>query len=191
MFLSCLTCWPCYLVYISRAYSYRGIRLKKYPIPGYLTVIIFQGSLVFFLVMHGCSSSKTLEIPVIGLITAALLVGGFYPLTQIYQHEADKHDGVKTLSYILGYRGTFYFTAIVYLLFMAALGVYLTLNLEFNYFLMIQLILIPVLVYFLWWFLQVYKNTLNANFTNTMRMNIIGSVFTNAAFIYLFIMENS
>src|SRR5688572_1423936 len=45
----------CIVTYIaaSRAYSYRGIRLKKYPIVGYLTVVIFQGSLTFFMVYHG------------------------------------------------------------------------------------------------------------------------------------------
>ncbi|TAG12463.1 MAG: prenyltransferase, partial [Sphingobacteriia bacterium] len=37
------------LVYIifSRLYSYRGVRLKKYPIIGYLTVVLNQGLLVF------------------------------------------------------------------------------------------------------------------------------------------------
>jgi 1,4-dihydroxy-2-naphthoate octaprenyltransferase len=37
----------------SRAYSYRGIRLKKYPFAGWLTVITCQGALVFFLVYQG------------------------------------------------------------------------------------------------------------------------------------------
>src|SRR5579871_5412043 len=37
----------------SRAYSYRGIRLKKYPFIGWLTVISCQGALVFFLVYYG------------------------------------------------------------------------------------------------------------------------------------------
>ncbi|MEO6639106.1 MAG: hypothetical protein ABIN25_12575 [Ginsengibacter sp.] len=38
------------LLYIlaSRAYSYRKVRLKKYPVIGYLTVIIFQGAVTFF-----------------------------------------------------------------------------------------------------------------------------------------------
>ena len=31
----------------SRAYSYRGIRLKKYPLAGYLTVVVFQGAVTF------------------------------------------------------------------------------------------------------------------------------------------------
>lgn len=173
----------------SRAYSYRKIRLKKYPVLGYLTVIIFQGAVVFFLVMHGSSGDKTLNVPLIGMVAAALLVGGFYPLTQIYQHMEDKADAVITLSYKLGYRGTFLFTGIVYAMAMAVLGYYLALNLIFDQFLVIQVFLFPVLVYFLWWFNKVYKNTNEANFKNTMRMNLVGSVFTNAAFIYLFLIE--
>ena len=173
----------------SRAYSYRGIRLKKYPVTGYLTVVVFQGGLLFFLVMHGASAAKTLDVPFIGMVAASLLVGGFYPLTQIYQHMQDKKDGVTTLSYILGYRGTFVFTAIVYGLAMIALGFYLALNQDHNHFFIIQIFLLPILVYFFYWFYRVYHNPMEANFKNTMRMNIIASVFTNAAFIFLFLIE--
>jgi len=173
----------------SRAYSYRGIRLKKYPVPGYLTVIIFQGALVFFLVMHGCSSDMTLQVPAIGMIAASLLVGGFYPLTQIYQHMQDKEDGVTTLSYKLGYRGTFVFTAIIYVLAMISLGSLLAMNLELGKFFIIQIFFAPVLVYFFWWFYKVYRNESAADFKNTMRMNMLASVCTNAAFIYLFLIE--
>ena len=35
----------------SRAYSYRGIRLKKYPVTGFLTVIIFQGAIHFIILI--------------------------------------------------------------------------------------------------------------------------------------------
>jgi len=100
----------------SRAYSYRKIRLKKYPITGYLTVVIFQGAVTFFLVYHGADSNQTTHVPVISIIASSLLIGGFYPLTQIYQHEEDVNDGVKTISYKLGYTGTFIFTGIVYVL---------------------------------------------------------------------------
>ncbi len=179
------------LLYIlaSRVYSYRGIRLKQYPVIGYLTVIIFQGALVFFAVMHGSSAGKTLQVPLIGMVAAALLVGGFYPLTQIYQHMEDRADGVTTISYKLGYRGTFIFTAIVYMFAMISLGIYLALNLQLDHFFIIQLFLLPVLAYFFWWFYRVYHNTNEANFKNTMRMNLIASFFTNAAFIFLFLIE--
>lgn len=181
------------LAYIaaSRAYSYRGIRLKKYPVTGYLTVIIFQGAVTFFLAMHGSSEDKTLDIPVIGMIAASLLIGGFYPLTQIYQHEQDKADGVTTISSLLGYRGTFVFTAIIYTLAMATLGIYMASNLEFSRFLQLQIFFVPVLVYFFRWFYEVYRNTGAADFKNTMRMNILASLCTNAAFIFLCIIKNT
>jgi 1,4-dihydroxy-2-naphthoate octaprenyltransferase len=175
----------------SRCYSYRGIRLKKYPVIGYLTVIIFQGGLVFFLVMHGSSVGKILDVPPIGMIAASLLIGGFYPLTQIYQHMQDKEDGVTTLSYKLGYRGTFIFTAIIYALAMLSLGIYMSLNLEMEKFFLLQIFFVPVLVYFFWWFYKVHKDVSEANFKNTMRMNLLASVFTNAAFIFLFIIEKA
>ncbi len=76
------------LLYIlaSKAYSYRKIRLKKYPVAGFLLVIACQGSLTFYLVMIGSSQFDQL-VPVTGIIGSALLVGSFYPLTQIYQHK--------------------------------------------------------------------------------------------------------
>src|SRR4051812_13980718 len=52
-------------VYIvaSRAYSARSVRLKKYPIAGFLTVIICQGALVFFMVYHGSHSLLSVQVP--------------------------------------------------------------------------------------------------------------------------------
>ncbi len=181
------------LLYIlaSRAYSYRGIRLKKYPVIGYLTVIFFQGAVTFFLVMHGCSADKTLEVPISGIIAASLLIGGFYPLTQIYQHEQDKEDGVTTLSMLLGYKGTFVFTAVVYFFAVAALGYQLISNLQQNSFFIIQIFFIPVLVYFVWWFKKVAANNSGANFVYTMRMNVLASICTNTAFIVLLLIEKT
>lgn len=173
----------------SRAYSYRGIRLKQYPVIGFITVIIFQGAVTFFLVMHGSSSNKTLAVPMLPLIAASLLVGGFYPLTQIYQHKQDAADGVQTLSLMLGYTGTFIFTGIIYFFAVLTLGFYLISTQQLNSFLIIQLFFLPVLVYFFWWFRQVSIKHTAANFVNTMRMTILASVCTNAAFITLFLIE--
>lgn len=175
------------LAYIlaSRAYSSRGIRLKKYPVVGYLTVIIFQGGVTFFLVYHGAGVEKGLDAPVLGMIVSSLLIGGFYPLTQIYQHEADKRDKVITLSYILGYRGTFIFTALVYILAMITLFFYFNSTNEVNKFYIIATTMLPILVYFLIWAIQVWKDTSAADYSHTMRMNIIASACTNIAFIII------
>ncbi len=173
----------------SRAYSYRGIRLKKFPFIGYLTVIIFQGAVSFFLVFHGSSANHTLQMPLISLVAASLLIGGFYPLTQIYQHEEDAKDGVRTISYKLGYTGTFVFTGIVYALAFATLGLQFFLNLEIKEFIVLQTFMLPVLVYFFIWFSKVLKNKKEANFKNTMRMNLLASVCTNLGFITILIMH--
>lgn len=173
----------------SRAYSYRGIRLKKYPVIGYLTVVFFQGALTFFLVYHGCSKNFTIQVPLLPMIAASLLIGGFYPLTQIYQHQQDKKDGVTTLSMLLGYRGTFYFTVIIYSLAMLVLAVHYFSILEQTYFYILQLFMLPIFIYFFYWLKKVFKNTESANFKNTMQMNIIASLFTNLAFITILIIK--
>ena len=84
---------------------------------------------------------------------------------------------------------TFIFTGIVYFAAMAVLGFYLVSTLQQNSFFIMQLFFIPVLVYFFWWFSKVVKNNAAANFTNTMRMNFLASICTNAAFITLLILE--
>jgi len=179
----------CIIAYIaaSRAYSYRGIRLKKHPIIGYLTVIIFQGSVTFFMVYHGSSVNKTIQVPLYGVIAAGLLIGGFYPLTQIYQHQADRQDGVITISALLGYRGTFIFTAIVYALAMSILAFLFFSQGEQKKFLVLATLMLPILVYFFSWANLVWKDARNASFTHTMRMNMLASVCTNLAFLTLLI----
>jgi 1,4-dihydroxy-2-naphthoate octaprenyltransferase len=177
------------LAYIlaSRAYSYRGIRLKKYPIVGYLTVTIFQGAVTFFMVYHGSSADKTLVVPPTGMLAASLLMGSFYPLTQIYQHQADLKDGVQTISYKLGYRGTFIFTALTYSLAMATLFYYFFEQDKLNYFFILATLLLPVLVYFFIWAFKVWKDEANADFKHTMRMNVLASACSNLAFLTLLI----
>ena len=173
----------------SRAYSYRGIRLKQYPFLGFFTVIFFQGAVTFFLVKHGSSVEKHTNISYIAMLASLFLVGGFYPLTQIYQHEQDKADGVKTISSVLGYKGTFAFTAAIYGIAIGCLALYFASNLELGRFFVFQLFMLPVLVYFVWWYLAVAKNTDNANYKNTMRMNLIAAICTNAAFITILILD--
>ncbi len=179
----------CIVAYIaaSRAYSYRGIRLKKHPVIGYLIVIIFQGAVTYFMVYHGSSINKTVSVPPAGMAAASLLIGGFYPLTQIYQHEADRKDGVITISALLGYRGTFIFTALVYTLAMGLLAWTFFTRGEQNKFLALATMMLPILVYFFSWAGLVWKDVRAANFAKTMRMNLLASICTNLAFLILLI----
>lgn len=176
-------------IFISRAYSYRGIRLKQYPVIGFLTVVLFQGAFTFWLVYYGASDYFNSFVPWPAMLAASLLIGGFYPLTQIYQHDADKADGVTTISYVLGYKGTFIFTAIVYLLSAIVLVYWFLFSFQTAALIVLQLFFIPTLVYFFYWARLVWKDTATANFTHTMRMNLIASVCTNLAFITILIMK--
>jgi 1,4-dihydroxy-2-naphthoate octaprenyltransferase len=178
-----------FYILASKAYSYRRIRLKKFPVTGYLTVIIFQGAVTFFLVYHGSSSNLSLHVPVFGMIASSLLIGGFYPLTQIYQHEEDRKDGVITISYLLGYKGTFIFTGIVYAFGFTVIALYFYLNSKVMSFVILQIFLLPVILYFLFWFQKVMKDNSEANFRNTMRMNILASVCSNLGFITILILK--
>ena len=171
----------------SKAYSYRGIRLKKYPYLGYFIVILFQGAVTFWLVYYGSNTEQDVLVPWQGMLICSLLVGGFYPLTQIYQHKQDLDDGVNTISYKLGYIGTFIFCAVVYILAWVFMAQFFIHNRHGDQLLVIGIFFIPVIVYFTRWFVLVYKNSKEANFKNTMRMNWLAATCTNMSFLILLI----
>ena len=173
----------------SRAYSARSVRLKKYPFWGYLIVVVCQGALVFFMVYHGSHPLLSLRVPTLGMISASLLIGGFYPLTQIYQHAADAKDGVRTISSVLGIRGTFIFCGMVYLIAFLVLAFFLIVSLEIKEFFIFSTCMLPVLVYFIRWAVQVWRNPARADFKHTMRMNTIASVCTSLGFILVFLIQ--
>jgi 1,4-dihydroxy-2-naphthoate octaprenyltransferase len=171
----------------SKAYSYRGIRLKKFPYLGYLVVIVFQGAVTFWLVYYGSNREHSLLVPWQGMIICSLLVGGFYPLTQIYQHKQDFQDGVSTISYKLGYKGTFIFCALVYILAWIFMAQFFIGKKQGDQLLIVGIFFIPVIVYFIRWFVLVYKNYQEANFRNTMKMNWLAATCTNISFMILLI----
>ncbi len=171
----------------SKAYSWRKLRLKKYPVIGYLTVIIFQGAFTFWLVYYGSSMQQEITFPWQPMIISTLLIGGFYPLTQIYQHKADLADGVKTISYKLGYKGTFAFCAFIYMLAFIFMAQFFIQKNEAGKLIVTGIFFLPVIVYFIRWFLLVKKDEGAANFRNTMRMNWLAAICTNSVFIILLI----
>jgi len=182
----------CVFTYIvfSRLYSYRGIRLKQYALAGYITVILNQGSLTFFMVYYIARQNLSTDFPIAGVIAAAFLIGGFYPITQIYQHKSDEKDGVTTISMLLGKKGTFIFCALMYMVALAILFFYYNRLGQMQSFLLLQIFFIPVLVYFIRWFLKVLKNETLADFKHTMQMNWLASTCTSLAFITLIFLHN-
>jgi 1,4-dihydroxy-2-naphthoate octaprenyltransferase len=173
----------------SRAYSYRGIRLKRFPLTGYVIVIIFQGAVTFFLSYHGSSVDKTLEIPFWPALASSLLIGGYYPLTQIYQHEEDLKDGVVTISYKLGKKGTFVFCGIVFALATAAMFFTFDERGQVQFFFIFTVCMLPMIFFFMQWMARTWKDQSKADFKNSLRMNLLASCCTTICFLILIIMK--
>ena len=180
------------LTYIlaSRAYSYRGIRLKRFPVTGFLAVFIFQGALIFFITYHACSVDQTLSVPILPLIISSLLIGALYPLTQIYQHKEDIKDGVKTLSYVLGKKGTFIFSMTLFLFATILIYFLFEQNSNLKYFYLYLLVFLPTVLFFLDWMYRVWMNDSAADFKHSLRMNILCTLCTTIFFATLIILNH-
>lgn len=170
------------LVLLSRAYSWRGIRLKKYAILGFLMVSLSQGGISYFNMYQGIQSSGNILVFAdeiwTRMLIASLLVGAIYPLTQIYQHEEDSKDGVQTISMLLGVRATFIFSGLLFLTSMFLL--YATL--AYIEFIIFILFMLPPILYFIYWASRTWMDTSKANFQNTMKMALGASIAMILAF---------
>ncbi|HRI80747.1 MAG TPA: UbiA family prenyltransferase, partial [Cyclobacteriaceae bacterium] len=175
---------------VSKAYSHPSIRLKKLAITGWLVTGLFQGAFTFMMCYIGInnySPENLLRAQVIlpAMITSLMLWAN-YPMTQIYQHEEDARHGDDTLSRMLGIRGTFYFTASFFLL--ATTGFIYFFNAFYSKEdgIIFLAALSPVLIYFGYWFLKVWKNPAKADYSHTMALNFISATCLNGFFIWFF-----
>lgn len=184
----------CILLYMlaSRAYSSKEIRLKKYPYIGFLIVFIFQGGFTYYMCYTGIADhALKLNLPVLYLLLASSFqIAGAYPLTQIYQHQQDLKDGVVTISYKLGYIGTFIFTGLMFVITNVLYFLYFNSSNQINQFYIIQIFFLPIVVYYSYWFIKVIKNKNEANFKYTMLMNMIASTCMNSCFLVLYFINN-
>jgi len=175
------------LLYVlaSRAYSFKGIRLKKFPFTSWITVSFFQGSYLFFVLFLGLSSNIQEEVfPSVLFFVPSLLIGASYPLSQIYQHKEDKQAGDITLSLLLGYNGTFIFSATLFVLATVLFFIQTQLiTTKFLHFYWFQAFLMPSVLFFVWWAFSTHKDKKLANYKNTMTMNFISSILLSCYFI--------
>lgn len=171
----------------SKAYSHPTVRLKKFPYIGWLVTGFFQGFVIFMATYQGINSIPAYQLIqyeiLLPAILGSVLLWGSYPMTQVYQHQEDKNRGDTTLSLILGIKGTFYFTAVVFTIANGGFLYYYSAFHSLIHALLFQVFLLPILVYFLWWFLKVKSDDSQANFRRTMNLNLISSLCLNALFI--------
>lgn len=178
---------------ISKAYSNDKIRLKKYPILSWITVGIFQGAFTYLTVIQAIDNVSLSDLMQEKYLFPAVLSSfnllGFYPMTQIYQHEEDAKRGDLTISRLLGIRGTFLFTAGIFLLVTAGFFFFFQEKeiFDFSAFIVYLLVMSPVLIFFNIWFLKVLKNEQLADYKHTMQLNFLGSICLNVFFVLLFL----
>ncbi len=162
---------------LSKLYSHPATRLKKYPIFSFLIVFFFQGAFIYWTSYAAISGLRIFSLGDALFLYAGLicscLIGASYPLTQIYQHEEDSKRGDKTLSIVLGIKGSFWFAGLFFGLATILLFVYWS-NLEqLKNFWLFLICALPVFGVFINWFIQTWEDEKKANFKNMTRMTMI------------------
>lgn len=174
----------------SKAYSHPAVRLKKYPIAGWLWVAFFQGVFTFVMCYAGINA-----LPVENLVQtkvlipgalASLMLLGTYPMTQVYQHAEDAKRGDTTISLKLGVRGTFGLVMGIFSLASVLYAAYFYTFFEWRFAMSFLVALFPVVVFFLIWFYRVWRNEEVANYRNTMWLNFLSATCLNGFFFWLF-----
>lgn len=177
--------WACALwalgyILASRAYSHRIIRIKRSPLFSTLLVTGFQGMGVVFLVLSGMNPTMHQTQLYVSHFAVALgatfTLMGSYPITQIYQHEADKANGDLTLSRLLGIRGTLLWSGLCLTIGIALMTAAFVSQLDWRYGLLFLVGTQPAALFFIWWTVAVWRNEDAANYANTMRMNALSGI---------------
>ena len=98
------------MFWMSIAYSHPRIRLKGKPFGALATIMLGQGILPFYagwVTARGTLQNGAEGLAILGALSATLIIGGMYPLTQIYQLDADAERGDLTSARFLGVNNSF------------------------------------------------------------------------------------
>jgi 1,4-dihydroxy-2-naphthoate polyprenyltransferase len=178
---------------VSKAYSWDKIRLKKSPFASWLAVLLVQGGLTFFVANQLLVQDFVLDLTNkkmwLALVACSLFTGGQYPLTQVFQHKQDQEAGDKTLSILLGIKGTFVFSALMFLIAGICLFYYFLFYYQILDFLLFLMFFWPVLSYFTNWTSAVLKDKDQANYSQTMKFMILNASCMNGYFLLLLIIN--
>jgi 1,4-dihydroxy-2-naphthoate octaprenyltransferase len=180
-------------ILMSRLYSYRQIRLKKYPVTAFFIVFIFQGGFVYLMAMESIMHIFKVQAfsinHLICMMISSFFMGSMYPLTQIYQHESDRRDGIISLSAKLGYSGTFLFSGILFGLATSLLVYYFLKIHQPVAILLFSMFITPVALRMAHWFKRVRIDPLCADYDHTMQMNRSSAISMNLFFSTLVVMN--
>ncbi|MCU0339073.1 MAG: UbiA family prenyltransferase [Spirosomaceae bacterium] len=176
--------------FTSKAYSHPYTRLKKYPIASWLVVAIFQGAATYLAVFYSVSATFQEDTPLLQtsptLIAAAICTCNLlaiYPITQVYQHEEDAKRGDLTMSRLLGIRGTF--LNALFWLGLSGIGFVVYFQ-DWQKLLLLFVLLGPLVGFLLVWMWRVWQDERQANFKNTMLLNLLAGILLNLFFGVLY-----
>ena len=174
-------------IFASRLYSNRSIRLKKYPIIGFMVVFIFQGMWVFYANITALSVNELSVISpaLYAALACSFFIGALFPITQIYQHEDDSFDQVRSMSMLLGKRSTFIFTALMFTFATAFIYMFFKENNTIENFHLYTVFMFPSILFFIIWAVYSFRNPVHIHFLNTMIMLILSSMLINLYFIII------
>ncbi len=176
---------------VSKAYSHPSTRLKRFPLVGWMVTGLFQGLFTFLMCYSGMNNFEVEslwqeKVLYAGLLTSIMLWAN-YPMTQVYQHEEDAKHGDRTLSLMLGIRGTFYFAGVFFAAATAGFILFFGTFYELSYAWSFLIWLSPVVVFFTYWFLRVLGDEKQADFRHTMWLNFISATCLIVFFIRFFL----
>jgi 1,4-dihydroxy-2-naphthoate octaprenyltransferase len=160
------------------AYSHPKTRWKGRPIAGLLTVAIGQGVLAAlggWVAANPDLAAITL-FDWLGLLAAALVTVGFYPLTQIYQIDEDLRRGDLTFAAWAGPRGAFAFAIAVQGIAAVILIAFIAWRLGWWNALLVGVFYAGLLAAIVRWAYTFNNAEILANFRRVMRINMLTSL---------------
>jgi 4-hydroxybenzoate polyprenyltransferase len=181
--LAALVNWAFFLAYggfvlFSLAYSHPLIRLKGRPLAGVISVGVGQGVVAFlggWAASRGDLTSAWSPEAFPGMLAAALLIVGLYPLTQLHQVEEDRARGDRTLAVAQGPRACFVFALVC----QAVGGLALVVTLFGRYgaadAALVAIALLVQLAAVAHWAAEFDERRVLANFRRVMRLNTLSA----------------
>ena len=140
-----------------KVYAHTAIRLKRFAIVSFLTVMLANGALLFAIIEHALQPQST-DVNALAMQSVSILVGAFYILTQFFTRAEDTQFGDMTLLIRMGDKRTLTLvnTMLVAATLMLALHFFSTKHLAHFY--VFLLFFAPVAAYFRWWSRQGKQN---------------------------------
>ncbi len=179
----------------SKAYSWKKTRVKRFPVAGWLFTSFGQGSVVFALVTlcAGDPDLRSLLLPdtLIPVLLAGIFILGCYPLTQVYQHDEDARRGDRTMSVVLGTRGTFMLSSPLLIAAMTGFFLYFLFFCSPVIAFVFLVSQAPSAVYLAFWTIGTFRDERKASFRFTMGMNFVAATCINVFSVILFVVKGS